>query len=105
MSRFIRGGRTWLGAVVVGVFALAVLIPAPSFADLAGGCDFAPTGTTANCQGALSPSTFAGGDGNLKTSPTTYGTTDWENVSGRHGGVDLASGTSDNSFGKGTKED
>jgi len=53
----------------------------------------------------LTGSTFAGGDGNLLTNPTTFGTTDWQNVSGRVEGVDQPSGTTDNSFGQGTKED
>src|SRR6266702_2459955 len=74
-------------------------------ADNASGCDFAATGTTQSCLPPLSGSTFAGGDGNLQTSPTTFGTTDWQNVSGLNEGVDLASGTGDNSFGQGTKED
>lgn len=53
----------------------------------------------------LTGSTFAGGDGNLKASPTTYGTTDWENVAGLNVGIDQPSGTGDNAFGQGTKED
>src|SRR5262249_3522220 len=57
------------------------------------------------CLGALTGSTFAGGDGNLLTNPTTFGTTDWQNVSGLNPGFDLPSGTGDNSFGQGTKED
>jgi hypothetical protein len=76
-----------------------------SFADNASGCDFAATGTTQSCLPPLANSTFAGADGNLLTSPTTFGTTDWQNAPTRVTGVDLASGTSDNSFGQGTKED
>jgi hypothetical protein len=38
-------------------------------------------------------------------SPTTFGTTDWQNVAGLNPGFDLASGKTDNSFGQGTKED
>ena len=41
----------------------------------------------------------------MLTSPTTFGTTDWQNVKGLNPGFDLASGSSDNSFGQGTKED
>jgi len=92
-----------LGAA--GALTAAFAFAPVSLADLPGGCDFAPTGTTASCLGPLSPSTFAGGDGNLLTSPTTYGTTDWETVSGLNKGIDLASGSGDNSFGQGTKED
>jgi hypothetical protein len=55
--------------------------------------------------GALTGSTFAGGDGNLLTNPTAFGTTDWQNVAGLSAGFDLPSGKPDNSFGQGTKED
>ena len=51
----------------------------------------------------LPGSTFEGNDGNLVVN--TPGNTDWVNVPGRVRGDDLASGTSDNSFGQGTKED
>jgi hypothetical protein len=106
MSRFIRSsGRTWLAAVVVAAVAAAIAIPAVSFADNPSGCDFAANGTTESCVGPLSGSTFAGGDGNLLTSPTTFGTTDWQNVAGLNKGIDLASGGGDNAFGQGTKED
>ena len=74
-------------------------------ADSASGCDFAPNGSTAGCSASLSGSTFAGGDGNLKASPSTYGAADWENVGGLNPGFDLASGSADNAFGQGTKED
>jgi hypothetical protein len=90
--------------MVVGV-AAAVSAPIASFADNPSGCDFAATGTTESCSGALAGSTFAGGDGNLLTNPTTFGSTDWQNVSGLNAGIDNPSGTSDNSFGQGSKED
>jgi len=80
-------------------------LPASSHADNPSGCDFAATGTTQSCLPPLSGSTFAGGDGNLLTSPTTFGSTDWQNVAGLNAGFDLSSGTGDNAFGKGTKED
>ncbi len=51
----------------------------------------------------LTGSTFEGGDGNLVVN--TAGNTDWANVAGLSAGVDTPSGTSDNSFGQGTKED
>jgi hypothetical protein len=51
----------------------------------------------------LSGSTFEGSDGNLAV--TTAGNTDWTNAPNRVRGDDLASGTQDNSFGQGTKED
>ena len=105
MKRYLGTRRGWLSLLVVGALAMALAIPATSFADNASGCDFAATGTTESCSGPLSGSTFAGGDGNLLTSPTTFGTTDWQNVSGLHKGIDLASGTGDNAFGQGTKED
>ncbi|HEV2450660.1 MAG TPA: prealbumin-like fold domain-containing protein, partial [Streptosporangiaceae bacterium] len=55
------------------------------------------------CLGPLSGSTFEGGDGNLLVN--TPGNTDWANVKGLNPGFDLPSGTGDNSFGQGTKED
>src|SRR6266702_8644924 len=102
--RFLRSKRTW-GALIGAATLLSIAIPAASFADNASGCDFAASGTTESCTGPLSGSTFAGGDGNLLTSPTTFGTTDWQNVAGLNAGFDLSSGTGDNAFGKGTKED
>jgi hypothetical protein len=96
--------RTLLAVTVAAVGALMAWA-ALSLADNPSGCDFAPTGTTESCSGPLAGSTFAGGDGNLLTSPTAFGTTDWQNVTGLNKGIDLASGTSDNSFGQGTKED
>jgi len=85
--------------------AFTVFFVVGSAADNASGCDFAATGTTESCVGPLTGSTFAGGDGNLLTSPTTFGTTDWQNVAGRNTGIDLPSGSGDNAFGQGTKED
>jgi hypothetical protein len=97
--------RTWGVFGAASALALTIAVPTMSFADNASGCDFAATGTTESCSGPLSGSTFAGGDGNLLTNPTTFGSTDWQNVAGRHTGIDLASGTTDNAFGQGTKED
>jgi hypothetical protein len=51
----------------------------------------------------LAGSTFEGNDGNLIVNTT--GNTDWVNAPARVRGDDLASGTNDNSFGQGTKED
>jgi hypothetical protein len=51
----------------------------------------------------LSGSTFEGNDGNLTVN--TAGNSDWVNAPNRVRGDDLASGTNDNSFGQGTKED
>jgi hypothetical protein len=73
-----------------------------SLADASGGCDFVPTGTTPACQPPLSPSKFEGGDGNLAVNTT--GNNDWANVNPAVG-IDLPSGTGDNAFGQGTKED
>jgi hypothetical protein len=100
----LRTKRAW-GAAIAAATLISIGIPAASFADNSSGCDFAATGTTQSCSGPLAGSTFAGGDGNLLASPTTFGSTDWQNVAGLHAGFDLASGTGDNSFGQGTKED
>jgi hypothetical protein len=54
-------------------------------------------------QANLAGSTFEGNDGNLIVNTT--GNTDWVNAPARVRGDDLASGSSDNSFGQGTKED
>jgi hypothetical protein len=51
----------------------------------------------------LTGSTFEGNDGNLIVN--TAGNKDWVNAPARVRGDDLASGTTDNSFGQGTKED
>jgi hypothetical protein len=59
----------------------------------------APTLASANLTG----STFEGNDGNLVVNTT--GNTDWANVAGRNTGIDTPSGSSDNAFGQGTKED
>ena len=103
--RFHLKRRTWGALAAALVLVVGIGIPAVSFADNPSGCDFAATGTTQSCSGPLSGSTFAGGDGNLLTNPTTFGTTDWQNVAGRNTGIDLPSGSGDNSFGQGTKED
>jgi hypothetical protein len=102
--RFLRG-RTWGVLAAAVVLGTGIAIPAASFADNPSGCDFAATGTTQSCSSPLAGSTFAGGDGNLQTNPTTFGSTDWQNVAGLNAGFDLPSGTGDNSFGQGTKED
>jgi hypothetical protein len=105
VSRLLRTLRARVGLVAAAVLAVALAVPAMSRAENASGCDFAANGTTQSCSGPLAGSTFAGGDGNLLTSPTTFGSTDWQNVAGRNEGVDLASGSGDNAFGQGTKED
>jgi hypothetical protein len=105
MSSSFRTKRSWLAPLSVVALIAAIAFPATSFADNASGCDFAATGTTQSCLPPLTGSTFAGADGNLLTNPTTFGTTDWQNVAGLHTGIDLASGSGDNSFGQGTKED
>jgi len=84
---------------------LAGLLATVAFADNASGCDFAATGTTQSCLAPLAGSTFAGGDGNLLTSPTTFGTTDWQNVAGLNPDFDFTNPKQDNAFGQGTKED
>jgi Prealbumin-like fold domain len=103
--------RKWLVPIGAAALMFAVFaFPAASFADQPGGCDFSSANNgIPDCTGPVGPqpggSTFAGGDGNLLTSPTTFGSTDWQNAPGLHAGFDLPSGTSDNSFGQGTKED
>jgi hypothetical protein len=68
----------------VGSVVLGLVLAAPSSANLTG-------------------STFEGNDGNMVVN--TPGNTDWANVAGLNTGVDRASGSNDNSFGQGTKED
>src|SRR6516164_8108075 len=103
--RFLSAKRTWGVLAAAVVLGTGIAVPAASFADNSSGCDFAASGTTQSCSGPLTGSTFAGGDGNLLTNPTTFGTTDWQNVAGLNPAFDLPSGTGDNSFGQGTKED
>ena len=103
-SRFLASKRTWGAMAAAAALAITIAIPAISFADSGTGCDFQQNGADA-CSGPLTGSTFAGGDGNLKVSPPTFGTTDWENVAGLSKGIDLPSGSGDNAFGQGTKED
>src|SRR6266516_2896809 len=97
LRRIISAKRTWGVLTAAATVAIGLAIPAASFADNASGCDFAANGTTQSCSSPLSGSTFAGGDGNLATSPTTFGTTDWQNVSGLNPGIELTSGSGDNS--------
>jgi hypothetical protein len=104
--RFLPAKRTWGVLAAAVVLGTGIVIPAASFADTPSGCDFSPANNgTQGCLGPLPGSTFAGGDGNLLTNPTTFGTTDWQNVAGLNPGFDLPSGTGDNAFGQGTKED
>jgi hypothetical protein len=56
-----------------------------------------------NAEANLAGSTFEGNDGNMIVN--TGGNTDWINAPNRVRGDDLASGSTDNSFGQGTKED
>ena len=51
----------------------------------------------------LAGSKFEGSDGNLVVN--TAGNADWANVAGLHTGIDQPSGSNDNAFGQGTKED
>lgn len=53
-------------------------------------------------QATLTGTTFEGNDGNLIHAGSG---TDWDNVAGRNTGIDVPSGSSDNAFGQGTKED
>jgi hypothetical protein len=103
-----------LVAIALGAAATlagALVMAGSASADLSGGCDFSSANNgTPDCLPALSGSTFAGGDGNMLANlpngnPNPFGTTDWENVHGQSVGVDRPSGSGDNSFGGGTKED
>ena len=76
-----------------GWYVGATLVVAAFFAT------FFVVGASAN----LSGSTFEGNDGNLVVN--TSGNTDWANVAGRNTGIDKPPGSTDNSFGQGTKED
>src|SRR5438477_3130592 len=100
-----RKTRRWwyAGATLVAAALFAVFYVAGAgarTADQAGGCDFSPANNgTASCLSPLAGSSFAGGDGNLLTSPTTFGTVDWQGSSGyadHNTGFDLASGSGDN---------
>jgi hypothetical protein len=98
--RFLKSKRTF--GVLAAAATLAIAIPATSFAN-----------TTATLPG----STFEGGDGNLTVDVS--GHTDWctdfpapaatatctTPITGLHTGIDNASGSTDNAFGQGTKED
>lgn len=53
-------------------------------------------------QATLTGTTFEGNDGNLIHAT---GGTDWDNFAGRNTGIDVPSGSNDNAFGQGTKED
>jgi hypothetical protein len=80
-----RTRRLWaLGATLTAFVVLAVVFVAGSSANLAG-------------------STFEGNDGNLVVN--TAGNTDWANAPNRVVGLDQPSGSTDNAFGQGTKED
>ncbi len=103
--RFLKSKRTW-GVLIAAAALVTIGFPAASFADNSSGCDFSPLNNgVQGCSGPLTGSTFAGGDGNLLASPTTFGSTDWQNVAGLNAGFDKPSGTTDNAFGQGTKED
>jgi hypothetical protein len=80
-----RTRRLWTTGLTLTALALfAVVFVAASSANLAG-------------------STFEGNDGNLVVN--TAGNTDWANAPNRVVGLDQPSGSTDNSFGQGTKED
>jgi uncharacterized repeat protein (TIGR01451 family) len=57
----------------------------------------------ASSSASLPGSTFEGDDGNLVANAA--GATDWGNQTGVHKGIDEPSGSTDNAFGQGTKED
>jgi Prealbumin-like fold domain len=79
-----RAVRRRLGFAIAITAVLTLALMSPGFANLAG-------------------STFEGNDGNLVVD--TPGNTDWANAPSRVVGIDQPSGGSDNSFGRGTKED
>jgi Prealbumin-like fold domain len=79
-----RRRRRGVAVLVVAALVGAAVVAIPSFANLSG-------------------SNFEGNDGNLVVN--TAGNHDWANAPNRVRGDDLPSGTSDNAFGQGTKED
>jgi hypothetical protein len=79
-----RRRRRYQLAALFSVAAVLALIAVPASAVLPG-------------------STFEGNDGNLVVD--TAGNTDWANAPNRVVGLDQPSGSTDNSFGQGTKED
>ena len=80
-----RVRRFWLmGVTLTALAAFAVVFVTASSANLSG-------------------STFEGNDGNLVVD--TAGNADWANAPNRVVGIDQPSGSGDNSFGQGTKED
>src|SRR5436309_15252449 len=79
-----RALRWRLGLALAIAVLLALTGLSPGFANLAG-------------------STFEGNDGNLVVN--TAGNTDWSNAPNRVTGLDQPSGSADNAFGQGTKED
>ncbi len=82
---FMRSLKVRSAASVLFALALVLgMLPLSALANLAG-------------------STFESNDGNLIVN--TGGNTDWANAPNRVVGIDLPSGTGDNSFGQGTKED
>jgi hypothetical protein len=87
MSKHLARRRVSIKTMVIPIAVLAVVI----------------LGVAGASSANLSGSTFEGNDGNLTVN--TAGNADWVNAPNRVRGDDLASGTSDNSFGQGTKED
>jgi hypothetical protein len=84
-SRHRRSRRSWLiGTTLAAAAVFAVFFVAASGAN-------------------LTDSTFEGNDGNLVVD--TAGNTDWVNAPNPVIGTDQPTGTTDNSFGQGTKED
>ena len=81
-----RIGRRWMTAAMLAVTALVTVVLV--------------AGASAN----LAPSTFEGNDGNLVVNGGA-GAHDWDNAPNLSVGVDLPTGTGDNSFGQGAKED
>jgi hypothetical protein len=79
-----RGLRLGLSLAVAATAVLTLLVASPGLANLAG-------------------STFEGNDGNLVVN--NAGNTDWVNAPNRVRGDEQFSGTQDNAFGQGTKED
>src|SRR4051812_48795282 len=79
-----RRRRRRLAVLSTGLLILAVLASPPASANLSG-------------------SAFEGNDGNMVVNAA--GHTDWATVAGVNAGIDQPSGSSDNAFGQGTKED
>src|SRR5690349_8531975 len=92
-----RSARSWARPSGFALAALVSVAACSSPGDESG--ERTGEAVAANVAG----STFEGNDGNLVVN--TSGNTDWANVAGLNTGIDKPTGSTDNAFGQGTKED